>query len=472
MIFAASGANLTIMDDTIIAIATPMGRSLKANIRLSGKESISLVKKVFHSVNRNKSIFSKTQISAYGKITIPSEHLNLPANVYIMKSPHSYTREDIVEIHILGIPQFLDILLKYFIQKGARLAQPGEFTKRAFLNGRIDLAQAESVISIIKSGSKRELALSNQLLQGYFSRKIAGIENAVKDLLIQIELSLDFSDQDISIITNNQFSNRLQILINEISWFLKSRGQSAVFNEKLSIALCGMPNAGKSSLFNRLIGRNKAIVTPIPGTTRDVIESEVILNGNKLSLLDTAGIDATGNKRDATGKHLHKIALFKSKEAITNADIFLFVLDASRKTTNNNLSLLSKLLPERTIIVVNKSDLSVKAGLTVIKNISEYGLCRVSALKGWGLKELKAKISAIIARQKTDKSVSPQIINARIRGKLAKTLEHLREAGKSNTADIIAFEIREALNEIGDASGTTTPDAVLNQIFSGFCIGK
>jgi tRNA modification GTPase len=386
-----------------------------------------------------------------------------------MKAPRSYTREDIVEIHTLGVPPLLNMLLDYFTKKGAHMAQAGEFTRRAFLNGRIDLAQAESVLNIIKARNERELVLAVRQLKGDFSNHTQRLNEMMKRLLSRLELSLDFSDQDIAIITGEEIKKSVAKLISELSRLLKGQQETAVFKEGVSLVICGMPNVGKSSLFNRLLKKERAVVMPLAGTTRDVIEADFKIKGHGFRLFDTAGL---GKTRDKTG--IQEIAARKTRGIIEQADMFLFVIDGSRPVSNEDIKILRRLPPERVLLIINKSDLNQKISDQVIRRKLKYKdiICRVSALKGNGITELAKRLNGLLKESKTDKSSAPYIISARYRENLSRALESLKRAKSTPSAELVAFELREALNQLGNITGATTPDDVLNNIFSRFCIGK
>ncbi|MBI4833726.1 MAG: tRNA uridine-5-carboxymethylaminomethyl(34) synthesis GTPase MnmE [Planctomycetes bacterium] len=459
-------------EDTIIAVATPAGYSLGAVIRLSGPLALKLVRKAFRPANALR----LNRRSIQGQLILESPGVRIPVTLYIMKTPGSYTGEDIAEIHTFGVPPLLKILLDYFISKGARLAQPGEFTRRAFLNNRMDLTQAESVLAIIKARNDRELSMAVNQLKGDFSNETHCLNKTIKDLLSRLELSLDFSDQDIEIIKDGEIRNSVDKLIREISGLLKGEQSKTVFKEGISLVICGRPNVGKSSLFNRLLKKERAVVMPLAGTTRDVIEADFKVKGHGYRLFDTAGL---GKTNDKTG--IQEIAARQTKGVIGQADMFLFVIDGSRQVCDEDLKILRRLPPERVLLIINKSDLAQPASPSggkatdesVRRKLKYKGIiCRVSALKGSGITELAKHLKGLLKESKTDKSSAPYIISARYRENLTRALDALKRAKNTPSTELVAFELREALNHIGNITGATTPEDVLNNIFARFCIGK
>lgn len=452
------------MDDTIIAVATPIGYSIEAIVRLSGSKSLPLVHQVFKPLHKMPG-FKGSFCTTAGRLIIPQPRTNLPATLYIMKKPHSYTREDVVEIHTLGIPPLLDLLIRYFIKKGARLAEPGEFTRRAYLNGRIDLAQAEAVLSIIKSRNEKELLLAQQELAGHFSGQINEVSRKLRDLLARLELSLDFSDQDIEIITSKQIRGELDKLIKILSELLVQRQTGTIYKEGITAVLCGKPNVGKSSLFNRLIRKERAIVTPIAGTTRDVIESEFDLNSTRVRLFDTAGVGVIPRTT------LGKLTAEKTTLMLKNVDIYLLVVDGSCGLDAADMRICRQITPQRTIVLINKSDLKHRLTIKKARRRLHFrgDVFYTSARTGVGLSKVWRYLKE---RPQVDKSSSGRMINLRWQEELSNALATLKGIRHINETELVALELREVLNFLGTISGITTPDDILNQIFSRFCIGK
>ncbi|HLD36754.1 MAG TPA: tRNA uridine-5-carboxymethylaminomethyl(34) synthesis GTPase MnmE [Planctomycetota bacterium] len=480
------------MDDTIIAVSSPAGNSLKGIVRLSGPRALTLVQNAI-----DKPINRKTWSSVVCALTIrlsPQHTLNnakrstlyaprfcrIPVTLYLMPAPYSYTREDVVEIHTFGSKVLLEGILKYFIRAGACLAQPGEFTKRAFLNGRISLSQSEAVMNIIHSSTEREHRLAvNQLHQHSF-RRLQEIHQQLLDLASRLELALDFSDQDIAIITPKQITGSLNRIISAINKTLKESSGYSATTDGITCVLCGRPNTGKSSLFNRLVTSRKNIVSPVPGTTRDYIEDKFIHKNTAFRLFDTAGI----SRRE---RH-------QTKQTLQQADIYLMIIDGSQGIVKLDQAILKRLNPAKTILVINKTDLLSKNSTLRIPHSAFY---KCSARTGSGIPALKNILVERVKAAPPERSSDQALINLRQQATLKSCLGYLNQAikpanfppaqihspkgrgpGEGDSYEIIALDLKDALEQLNLALGSFStgkniaPDNILNNIFSRFCVGK
>jgi tRNA modification GTPase len=418
-----------------------------------------------------------------------AEDTYAPCLLYLMRVPHSYTREDVAEIHTIGNPILLEMLLEELLSrarkshKALRLAEPGEFTRRAFLNGRIDLCQAEAVLRIIRSRSDAELRLAVRQLGGETSRLLKETQERLAELLCHLELSLDFSDQDIEPLPQETLKTRLEIICNELHHYqkedtnIKRGGVRAVFY--------GPPNAGKSSLFNALLGRPRAITSPHPGTTRDTLEAELTLHGIPFCLVDTAGIESENSFSDRPeGLSLQGMAMSRSQKAMEASDLTLLVLDGC-EPLKGTLESFYPAYPEDslpTLLVINKSDLFGSGPCHPQRPLPEnlpphwhhLPLIYTSALTGRGLEDLREKMVEQVLSGGVDRTPSP--INSRQRLLVAEGLEALERAmecmKQASTQELVALELREALDALGQVCGTITSAGILERIFSQFCIGK
>jgi tRNA modification GTPase len=486
--------------DTIVAVSSPIGNSLKGIIRLSGPRALTLVQNAIDKpINRKtwssvlctltirlspQHTFNNVLRSTFGVYTERSEcaprFCRIPATLYLMPAPRSYTREDVVEIHTFGSKILLEGILQYFIRAGARLARPGEFTKRAFLNGRISLSQSEAVMNIIHSSTEREHRLAvNQLHQHSF-RQLREINRQLLDLVSRLELALDFSDQDIEIISPKQITGWLNRIINAINKTLKESSGYSATTDGITCVLCGRPNTGKSSLFNCLVRDRRNIVSPVPGTTRDYIEGKFIHKNTAFRMFDTAGINTP-----ATGTPL----------PVRQADVYLLVIDASIGFTKQDRAIIQRLDQSKTILVFNKTDL--RAGrnrvtyglldpaclpLAGIVHHSSLVIHPCSARTGSGILALK---NILVERAKSappERSSDRSLTNLRQQGNLKTSLELLNKAlscaKKELPYEFIGLDLKDALEQLNLALGSFSsgkniaPDDILNNIFSRFCVGK
>ncbi len=448
-------------EDIIIAEATPPGAAAISVIRLSGKNSIEKADTVFRG--RVKLADSPSHTLHYGKILNVNAETIDDVLVSVFREPNSYTGEDSVEISTHGNPLITSSIIGLFLNKDVRIAEPGEFTKRAFLNGRIDLAQAEAVIELINSRSEAAVRGSRNQLDGLLSQKIDDLRQKLINSVSLVELELDFAEEELEFIDNTTIINLIKNIQSEIDALLSTYRFGRVFREGVNVALVGLPNVGKSSLLNHILKERRAIVSAIPGTTRDIIREDVTIDGVLYRLYDTAGIRDTYDVIELEGVE-------RSRDAVRNADLVLFINETAHPFDVNLYEELKELISEERIIkVINKSDLAGKVGV-----IPES--VRVSALTGEGFDNLFdiLKTRAYGGENYTEKSIL--VSSLRHKSLLERATEQLTNARLSAeqkmSGEFISVDIRNAINSLGEIIGVVTTDDILNNIFMKFCIGK
>jgi tRNA modification GTPase len=465
------------LDDTIIAIATPPGRGGIGVIRLAGPEA----KKIALPMLRLKHDLEPGR-AAFGELIEPAkEHVGTAASgcpaerssadridevvvTYFVK-PHSYTTDDIVEISAHGSPVVLRHIVELAMARGARLAEPGEFTMRAFLNGRIDLTQAEAVRDLIDSQTLYQAKIAAQQLEGALSRRLQPVKHKLVELIATLEAGIDFAEDDISILPADQVLQRIATIRSPLEELAASFAYGKIVHEGLTLAIVGRPNVGKSSLFNRLVERERAIVTAIPGTTRDLVTETVAIGGIPVKLVDTAGIRRALDEAEGIG-------IRKSMEALVDADLVLVVLDSSQPQMDDN-ELLGQVAGRPAIAVENKSDIR-SPEFSVLS--SQLPLVRTSATTGEGIPELRNEILRHVAGEAGTQAESGFLTNLRhqerVRESLA-ALEAARAAVENKVPhEMLLLDLYNALRPLDEITGATTTDDILNLIFSTFCIGK
>ncbi len=459
------------LDDTIVAISTPIGEGGIGIVRLSGQDAIGIANKIFSSPKGKRLKDTKSHTVVYGFIVNPDSRERIDeVLVTVMRAPKTYTKEDVIEINCHGGMLPLHACIQLLLNEGARLAEPGEFTKRAFLNGRIDLSQAEAVIDLIraKTGQAEKVALKQ--LEGRLSEKIKKIVDRLTDICAHIEAYIDFPEEEIEIITKNEIIHSMQALRNELFTLSKGYDEGKFFREGVSAAIVGKPNVGKSSLLNVLLRKDRAIVTEIPGTTRDVIEDYFNINGLPLKIMDTAGIRETPDLAEIEG-------VKRSLKAIKGADIVIAVFDASRPVDEADRELIERIKDKKAIAVINKSDIENPVFSLRSLAFSLQPVVKVSALTSDGIDAFKSAIyNACISSDSSHDIESVLITNARHKQSIDNASESLKKAeetlNEKEPLEVAALFLRESLDSLGEITGAVTTEDILNKIFSEFCIGK
>jgi len=461
--------NIVPDEDTIAAISTPPGEGGIGIVRISGQEAVNIVQTLFVSARQHDLRSAPGYSLHHGHIIDPESKTVLDeCLVSIMRAPHSYTRENVVEVNCHGSRLAVRNVLEAVLHCGARLATAGEFTKRAFLNGRLDLAQAESVIDIIRAKTDAGLQLAVQQLHGKLSAHVETIRQTLQQLLAEVEAAIDFADEDIELIPYARIASELQTALGFIDQLLASAHEGKIVRDGLSIAIVGKPNVGKSSLLNLFLEEERAIVTSVPGTTRDTIEDYMNLNGVPIRLIDTAGIRRTNN-------HVEWLGVERSRRLIEQADMVLCMFDASVPWTQDDETFLDMIKDKDKILVMNKIDLPMHVTVTDVQaKFSEpVPVFPISISRQTGLDELKQEIVENVLEIPLE---SVTVTNVRHTQALTLAQKSLIRAQGSTAAamsqEFIALDIREALNHIGEITGETTTEDILDQIFSTFCIGK
>ena len=452
------------MEDTIVAISTASGVGAISIIRLSGSKALEVASKIFKGKDLKK-VASHT--INHGYIIDKNRNIIDEVLVSVMLAPKTYTMEDIVEINTHGGIASTNKVLELCLVNGARLAQPGEFTKRAFLNGRIDLTEAEAIEDVIHSSTAKSLILSMNQLTGSLKNLITETRKDIMGLIANIEVNIDYPEyDDVEIMTNNVLVPKIQNLKTRIEKILKESENGKIIKEGIKTSIIGRPNVGKSSLLNNLLEEDKAIVTDIAGTTRDIVEGETIINGIKINFLDTAGIRETANV-------VEKIGVDKSKKIINTADLIILVLNNNEKLTPDDLELLDLVKDKNYIIFVNKNDLPANIDLPIGKYTNVvYGNTLTTA----GIKELKEMITTIFNLEKINTNDPTYITNARHKALIEVALNYLNSAleniDNGYSVDMLEIDIRACWDTLGEIIGATYKDELLDELFSNFCLGK
>ncbi len=447
------------MEDTICAISTSLGSGAISIIRVSGKDTLSIVSKIFSGHNLNK---VKSHTIHYGFIMDDDEVVD-EVLVSVMLAPKTYTKEDIIEINSHGGINTTNKILEVLLQNGCRLAEPGEFTKRAFLNGRLDLTQAESVNDLInaKTDNARMLALNN--LNGKLLNKIKDMRKNIVDVMANIEVNIDYPEyEDIEVVTKEDLIPKLSLVKEELMKLLKDSKNGKLIKEGINIAIVGKPNVGKSSILNSLLDEEKAIVTSIAGTTRDTVEGSITLNGFLVNFIDTAGIRETDDV-------VEKIGVEKSKKAIDLADVVIIVLNNNEELSSYDEDLLQNVSKDKRIVFVNKSDLPNK-----IKMESDYIIGNTKDDNG--LDSLKEAIIKKLELDKINNKDLTYMSNTRQIDLMKKALDSINNAlnnlNKDIPIDMIEIDISSAWNYLGEITGEVYHDELIDTLFKNFCLGK
>lgn len=457
-------------EDTIAAISTPFGESGIGIVRLSGHLSESIAKKLFKP--KKDLPFLVSHQFHYGEIIDPQNKIPVDEVLLVlMKAPKTYTREDIVEIHCHGGYFVLQKVLELALREGARLAEPGEFTKRAFLNGRIDLTQAEAVIDLIKAKTIKSLEIANQQLRGMIFKEISYIKERLIEHLTLMEAHIDFPEEEIDPIHLGEIEDDFKRIIQRLDQWISSFEEGRVFREGISCAIVGKTNVGKSSLLNVLLKEDRAIVTPIPGTTRDVIEEVLNIHGIPVRLIDTAGLRKAKDYLELEGQR-------RARQRLQDADLILLMLDGSSPLDQDDRDIFQEVKDKRKIVIINKIDLPQRTDIKELKReLLEEEVVQISALKNEGIEVLKRSIYNSIIHKDVKitsedlvlSNIRHKAVLSKVRGNLSEGLNGLKEG---LPLEFIVFDIRSSLNCLGELVGETTNEEVLNRIFEQFCIGK
>lgn len=457
--------------DTIAAIATPHGEGGIGIVRVSGSLAISIACKIFKPPQHASPVDFPSHTLNYGHIVDPIKG-NVVDEVMlgIMRAPKSYTAEDVVEFNCHGGSSTLTAVLDLTLQAGARLAEPGEFTRRAFLNGRIDLAQAEAVVDLIRSKTDLARQIAVDGLTGRLSREVNSLNDRLANLLAEVEASIDFPEEELDFLDLATMRRTAQAIQDELEQLIATASDGKIVRDGINIAILGKPNVGKSSLLNRLLKSTRAIVTEIPGTTRDTIEETLNLRGIPVNLTDTAGIRETEDIVEQQGVE-------RSKSFLDRAAIILMVFDASEQLTELDIELLREVSSRNAILVLNKIDLPI---VTTPKDLQLYApektVAQTSMLHGSGIEKLKSAVLEYVIGGDFVLGDSPIVTNVRHDDALRRAQTSLSHATESLDAkmppECIAVDLRSSLDAIGEIVGKTTTEDILDRIFSQFCIGK
>ncbi len=456
---------------TIAAISTAVGEAGIGIVRISGKKALDIGKAIFKGNKIEEFNDENNRKLIYGHIIDRKEN-NLIDEVLIafMKGPKTYTREDMVEIYCHGGIISVRKVLELILNNGARLAEPGEFTKRAFLNGRLDLTQAEAVIDLIKAKTDKSFEASLGQLEGTLSRKIKEIRNILLEMIAHIEVSIDFPDEDVEEMTYDDLKKNGNIVKEEIEKLLLTADRGKILRDGLNTVILGKPNVGKSSLLNTILGENRAIVTDIPGTTRDIIEEYVNIDGIPLKIIDTAGIRNTEDL-------VEQIGVDKAKETVEKADLIIAVFDASRELSEEDYQIIKLIKGKKSIILLNKTDLMPKYDMDHLKSLLDNKeIITTSITSGIGIDSLEDSIKSLFFAGDIEIKSDAIITNMRHKNQLIRALENIvqgiEDLNENVPIDCIEVDLKNCWENLGEISGDTIGEDILDKIFSEFCIGK
>lgn len=448
------------MEDTIVAISTSVGEGAISIIRLSGHDALNIASKVFTK--------DLTKVDShtihYGFITSNNEKID-EVLVSVMKAPKTFTREDIVEINCHGGIATTNKVLEVLLKNGARLAEPGEFTKRAFLNGRIDLLEAEATMDLISSKAESARKISINTLTGETSNLIKNLRSELVKIISNIEVNIDYPEyEDIEVLTNESILPDIKKFKEKLEEIIKKSEDSKVIKEGIRVGIIGRPNVGKSSLLNSLLEEEKAIVTDVPGTTRDIVEGSLIVSGIPLNIIDTAGIRKTEDT-------VEKIGVEKSLKIIDTSDLLIYILNNNEEITEEEKEILEKTKNKKRIIVVNKIDLKTKLNKKLLDSYIE-----ISVKENIGIDKIKDEIKRLFNIGEISTNDMTYLSNARSIALLKKSLNNINDAineiNNNNPIDIVELSLKESWNNLGEVIGETYTDELLDELFSRFCLGK
>lgn len=463
------GGNLMELD-TIASISTPMGEGAIAIVRLSGSDAVLIADKLYKGKHQLSEVASHT--INYGHIIDPAtKEVVEEVMVAVMRAPRTYTREDIVEINCHGGIMTVNRVLELALTNGAKLAEPGEFTKRAFLNGRIDLSQAEATMDFIRSKTDRASRVAMQQIEGRLSVLIKGLRQSILEILAQVEVNIDYPEyDDVEEATGTFLMEEARKIEESITNLLQTANQGKILREGLSTVIVGKPNVGKSSMLNNLIQDNKAIVTEIAGTTRDVLEEYVNVRGVPLRLVDTAGIRETEDI-------VEKIGVERSREALKKADLILYVLNNNEILTEEDYKLAEIIKNEDVIVIINKTDLETKLDLEEVKTmVGDAPIVKTSMLSQQGIEELEEQIRTLFFAGEVSNQDMTYVSNARhislLKSAKASISDAISAAEAGVPVDMIQIDLIKTWELLGEVIGESVDDGLIDQLFSQFCLGK
>ena len=457
------------IDDTIAAIATAPGEGGIGIIRISGPKSLEVAEEIFFSMSGKKISEYPARTLIFGNIKDGDKKIDEVLVAY-MKGPNSYTAEDVIEINCHGGFISVKRILELVLSKDVRLAEAGEFTKRAFLNGRIDLSQAEAVIDVINAKTDKAHEVAENQLDGSLSNRIREFREKVTELLAQVEVAIDYPEEDIEFIAYTTLEEKTRELNKDIKKLYETSESGKIFREGLKTVIVGKPNVGKSSLLNRILGENRAIVTDIPGTTRDVIEEFVNIKGIPLKIVDTAGIRETDDV-------VEKIGVEKSKASFDTADLIIMVVDSSSELSEEDREILEKVQGKETILLLNKTDLpQVIDEEEVKKYVNEENIIKISALHNEGIEDVHDRIEAMVYKGDIKSSSNVIITNSRHKDALYRAMKSAEDAMRAiedkMPLDFVEVDLKNIWDYLGYINGDTVSEDLLDNIFHNFCIGK
>lgn len=460
-----------IYNDTIVAISTPYGTAGIGKIRVSGSKAIDLVAGIFKGVQDKDLRQQKGYTAHYGHIIDPETGKIADEVICIVfREPHSFTGENMVEIDCHGGFLPLQRVLEIVLKSGARLAEPGEFSKRAFLNGRIDLAQAEGIMEVINARTNKGLDLALSHLEGKLSRKIEEIKDEIIGLYAHLEAAIDYAEEDVEDLDHVELENNLKEIKGELEKLLATSEQGKIYREGLKTVIVGKPNVGKSSLMNALLEENRAIVTDIPGTTRDIIEEFINIEGIPLRIIDTAGIRETEDL-------VEKIGVEKTEQYLREADLVLMMLDVEQGLTEEDLRIYQLAKEKPLIILINKIDLAPGGDYREIEeNFPEHSVLRISVQKERGLEELKKAIVEEVLGEGITGDEEIYITRTRHKNALLRAVQAMDRVIATHQQglpyDLYSIDLRDALDALGEITGETLNEDIIDRIFQDFCLGK
>ena len=479
---------MSALDDTICAVATPAGEGGVGIVRVSGSQALPIASNVVR-LRCAKSLSEITSHQLYlgnflgdqfqEKRSVKPESSTVLDEVLVvtMRAPRSYTGEDVVEVHGHGGPLIVQAICEALTQAGARMAEPGEFTKRAFLNGRLDLTQAEAVLDTIQANSLHGLKLAQEHLQGGLSGVILGHRDGLMKLLAHVEAGMDFGEEDIQFIEQNELKEKLMQMVGAIETLIESSQEGRIIREGIRTVILGRPNVGKSSVLNAILDVDRAIVSKIPGTTRDVLEESVMVEGVMIRLFDTAGLRETTDELEQEGMN-------RAEEAIQQADVLVMMFDQSQALTEKDIDLIKEHSHKPRVIILNKHDLPQQVFFKDIQEIIKYHgdnlhqieYVQACALSGEGIDQIKRAIKKMAVGKRHEAGDSVLVSRLRHKVLLQQAAEALHNAlvaiDETHSAECVALELRVALQALGEIVGVVTNDDILDQIFGEFCIGK